>query len=618
MRDYKQAEWKEANPDAKDKSFDRSSITASDLTTEQKNYLASYQEQADEYKKNATAQLWSSEITAMQEYLKEYGEYLEKRNAIIHLYNEKIINASSEGDKLLLGAQMREDLSELDIEANKTTASISKLFGDMTDKTVSEMREIADAAEKALNFLIAGEWDEQKGLEFGMSKETFDTLRKSPQELENIRKGIRDCRNEADAAEDTFNKIGIGLKKIFDAGNDRKKLKEGLLDIEGGLRDVLRIASFLSDTLSSLGDAFGNDTMSGIAEGINVAMDAVNSTLSGAQAGAMFGPIGAAAGAAIGLVTSLASSIAKIHDQKNEKRIQDIQIQIDALQRSYDQLGDSVEKAFSKDASKMIDQQNTLLQQQKVLIKQQIAEEEDKKNTDYGKIAEYQQQIADIDKIIAENKEKAVDAIFGEDLKSAIENFASAYADAWASGTDKAKSAKEVVKNMMRQMVSESIKAAIQSSSKMSEIRQKLQEFYADNVLSTIEQEYIYNMAENLQRYIDKRYGWADSLMQDDVERQSASRGIATASQESVDENNARLTTIQAHTASIAGNVEEITKEIREQRMISLRTVEITDDIRANTVQIIQHLQGIETNTAKLGRIDKTLSDIALKGIKMK
>ena len=604
----------EANPANKDKVFDGSGIT---LTKEENDAFEARKQNLAKKQSNDAQNLVAEQKRLMNEYLKDYGTYLEQRNAIIALYNEQIANATSEGEKLSLAAQMREDLSELDIEANKTTAAISQLFGDMTNKTVADMRKIADAAQNALDFLIAGEWDEQKGLEFGMTKETFDTLRKSPEELEKIRKGIRDCREEADAAEGAFKKMGNGLKKLFAAGNDAGKTKQALSEIEAGLSQVLDLASFLSDTFASLGDAFGNDTLSGIAEGINVAMDAVNSAMAGAQAGSMFGPIGAAAGAAIGLVSSLASSIAKIHDAKNEKRIQQLQTQIETLERSYEKLGKSVEDAYSKDASKMIEQQNTLLAQQKVLIQQQIAEEKDKKKTDWDRIAEWEQQIEDIDALISENKEKAVDAIFGEDLKSAIDNFSSAYAEAWASGGDKAKSAKEVVKKMMQQMVTESIKAAIQSSGKMEEIRQKLQQFYADNVLSGWEQDYIYNMAEQLQAELDEKFGWADGLMggDDESQREGVKKGIATASQESVDENNARLTTMQGHTYTLVQNSNENKahlaasrehlKEIRELANTSIRHLE---DISRNTYQLY------ETNQ-RLKRVEDELSDINTQGV---
>ena len=606
---------------AKNKDYVKKNFTEADIDQSQIGVIeAKYQALNSlvlQQQEERNRQVQREDARAMNEYLKDYGTYLEKRNAIIALYNEQIANATSEGEKLSLAAQMREDLSELDIEANKTTAAISQLFGDMTNKTVADMRKIAEEAQKALDFLIAGEWDEKKGLEFGMTKETFDTLRKSPEELEKIRKGIRECREEADAAEGAFKKMGNGLKKLFAAGNDAGKTKQALSEIEAGLSQVLDLASFLSDTFASLGDAFGNDTLSGIAEGINVAMDAVNSTMAGAQAGSMFGPIGAAAGAAIGLVSSLASSIAKIHDKKNEKRIQQLQTQIETLERSYEKLGRSIEKAYSKDASKMIEQQNTLLAQQKVLIQQQIAEEKDKKKTDWDRIAEWEQQIEDIDALIADNKEKAVDAIFGEDLKSAIDNFSSAYAEAWASGGDKAKSAKEVVKKMMQQMVTESIKAAIQSSGKMEEIRQKLQQFYADNVLTGWEQDYIYNMAEQLQAELDEKFGWADGLMggDDESQREGVKKGIATASQESVDENNARLTTMQGHTYTLVQNSNEnkahlaaSREHLREIRELANTSIKHLEDISRNTYQLY------ETNK-RLKRVEDELSDINTKGV---
>lgn len=558
-------------------------------------------------------QVQREDARAMNEYLKEYGTYLEQRNAIIALYNEQMANATSEGERLTLAAQMREDLSDLDIKANKTTAAISRLFEDMTDKTVKDMRKIADAAQGALDFLISGEWDEQKGLEFGMTKETFETLRKSPEELEKIRNGIKELREEADAAEGAFKKMGNGLKDLFAAGNDAGKTKKALSEIEAGLSQVMDLASFLSDTFASLGDAFGNDTLTGIADGINVAMDAVNSAMAGAQAGSMFGPIGAAAGAAIGLVSSLASSIAKIHDKKNEKRIQELQGQIETLERGYDKLASSIEDAFSKDASKMIEQQNTLLEQQKVLIQQQIAEEKDKKKTDWGRIKEWEQQIEDIDALISENEEKAVDAIFGENLKSAIENFADAYAEAWANGTDKAQSAKDTVKKMMQQMVTESIKAAIQSSGKMEQIRQKLQEFYADNVLSGWEQDYIYNMAEELQKELDSQFGWADDLMSgsgESANQESTKKGFEAMSQESADELNGRFTAVQMDTSAIRQLMLQYSIEMASLRLSATEIKTHLSEIKNLALTAIDHLETISQNTSQIYGTNERLDKI--------
>lgn len=558
---------------------------------------------------------------SMNEYLSAYGNYIEKRNAIIALGEEKK-HGKNKWEQKSIDEETKRAISDLDIEAAKTTSSISRLFGDMRDKTLKELQEIGEKGKAALEFLKSGEWDEEKGLEFGITKEQFETISQSPEKLKDISDALRDNKKAADDLRPAYDKVADGLKKVFNSGNDTKKLKEGLSDIQDGMNDIMQIGSFLSDTFSSLGDAFGNDTLSGIADGINVAMDAMNSAMQGAQAGSMFGPIGAAAGAAIGLVTSLAISIAKIHDAKNEKRIQTLQDQIDVLDKSYEKLGDSIEKAYSKDASNLIDQQNKLLEQQKVLIQQQIREEQDKKKTDDERIKEWQQQIEDINELIEDNKEAAVDAIFGEDLKSAIDDFASAYAEAWANGENRAESAKETVKNMMRQMVTESIKAAMQSSGAMEKIRQKLQEFYADNVLSSWEQDYIYDMAEELQKELDKQFGWADSLMKDEEgkEQQSASsKGFETMSQDSADELNGRFTAVYESNLRIETAEQQQTVAITELRgSISALTIQasgmynIADETRTILANSYLELQQIRENTGEIVKpIKQIQADIA-------
>ncbi len=599
----------EANPVNKGKTFNGSNIT---LTQEENASYAKRKQYTELKQANEGQELLERQRTTMNEYLKEFGDYMEKRRAIIDMYNAQMAKAATEGERLSLSATMKRELSELDIEENKSTAAISRLFDDMTSKTVKDLRKIADAGEEALQFLISGEWDEAKGIEFGMSQETFDTLRKSPSELEKIRKTIKQIREEADKSDTAFNKMSNGLKKVFAAGNDTKKLKDGLEMIEDGLNDVMNVAGFLQNSLSDLGDALGSDVLKGAADCISTAIDVASSTMSGAKAGAMFGPWGAAAGAAIGLVSSLGSAIAKLIDAKHERKIKKLQEQIDVLEKSYDKLGRSVEKAYSKDASKMIEQQNTLLEQQKVLIRNQIAEEKSKKKTDLDKINEWENQIEEIDQLIADNKGKAVDAIFGEDLKSAIDNFSSAYAEAWESGVDKAKSAKDVVRKMMQQMVTESIKAAIQSSKSMEQIRQKLQEFYVDNALSPWEQDYIYRMAKNLQKELDDQFGWADSLMHEgsSVSQDSTKRGFASASQDSVDELNGRFTAIQLNSEANKITLITISDDVKAIRLQIIADREHMEEIRNLALLAVGYLDTIAKNTKELFEMNERLGKI--------
>ena len=568
---------------------------------------------------NATSDVIHEQIEAeeraMNEYLKEYGSYLEKRQAITELYNEKIAKATTEGERLSLAEGMKKELADVDNEAQKSTSIITRLFDDMSKKNITSIRAIADEAEKFLSFLERGEYSSDNS--FGITKEQFDVLRKSPDQLKAIKDEIANVRREADQMETSFNKVSNGLKKVFTSESDAKKLKEGLAEIEEGMNEIMQAGQFLSDTFSKLGDSFGG-VFGGIAEGFSVAMDTVSSAMNGAKAGSMFGPIGASAGAAIGVVTSLAGAIAKIHDKKNEKRIQRLQDQIDTLDKSYEKLDKSIQKAYSNDASRLIDQQNKLLEQQKVLIQQQIREEQDKKNTDKDRIKEWQSQIDEINEAIADNKEKAKDAIFGEDLKSAIDNFANAQAEAWASGEDRAESAKDTVKKMMRQMVTESIKAATESSGAMEKIRDKLKEFYADNVLSGWEQDYIYNMAEELQKEIDRQFGWADSLMKDEVEEPEKEEDIfentlkgayAKASQESIDLLAGQTGAVRILLEDIRGGMQPIREQMKLIYDMQSRGWEDVKAIRELSDKVEKNTDRIAENTREIKEVAGKISE---------
>lgn len=511
------------------------------LTTKQANELRAYYE---------------SERQAMDEYLKDYKTFMEKRKAIENL-GSKRKEGKGEEEKQVIDEETKKSLSELDIKAAESSSGFGQLFSDVKERTVKDMRTIVDKAKEALDFIKNGNWDAAEGAKFGISQESFDALKSSSPEIEKIEKSIEDLNKQADSSDTSLNKMSIGFEHLFEANNDPEKLKTALSEIGDSLNAAMQSTKFFSDALSSLGDAFGNDTLSGVAEGMNVAMDAAGAAMSGAQAGAMFGPWGAAAGAAIGLVSSLGSSLAKLHDAKNEKNIQRIQEQIEVLEKSYENLGDSLDKAFSTDASELIEQQNTLLEQQKVLIRNQIAEEKDKKKTDWGRIDEWEQQIEDIDKVIAGNKEKAIDVIFGEDLKAAIDDFAQAYADAWSTGDDKAKSSKDLVKNMIKQMITEAIKAA--SSEPMEKLRAKLAGFFSDKMISDWERQQIEKDAQAIMDDLDRQFGWADEYMKGD-EKESSSQestkgGFTAMSQETGDELNGRFTALQISNEEIKNSM---------------------------------------------------------------
>ena len=558
-----------------------------------------------------------AENKAMNDYLKMYGNFQEKLLAIKRDYEEKRGKAATEGDRLMIDEEYKKQVADLQTEANKTTNAITRLFSNMKEKTLKELQDLSERGAEALGFLQSGSWSESKGAELGITKEQFDLWSQSPEKLKDISDALSDIQRESDELRPSMDKVVTGINRFFEAGSDAKKMEEGLRLINSGVNEVMESVSSLSGTFSKLSDSFGG-VFGGIADGFNIAMDSVNSAMQGASAAASLGlgGIGTAAGAAIGLVTSLASSIAKIHDSKNEKRIERLQDQIDTLDRSYDNLGRSIEKAYSKDASNLIEQQNKLLEQQKLLIQNQIKEEQSKKKTDDDRIKEWQNQIEDINQTIEDNKQSAVDAIFGEDVQSAIENFSSSLADAWANGTDASKSARDVVRQMMQQMVTESIKSAIKASGQMEQIRKKLQEFYTDNVLTGWEQDYIYNMADKLQEELDKQFDWASDLFKNEEEgsssQQSASsRGFGSEmTHEDAGELSGRFTALQVTGEESKEQLIQISQFSKMLVDSNRECVENIDGLVNLTIISNLHLENIAKYTKTLVSIEKLLVKI--------
>lgn len=596
------------NPEHTKNEFDASKVEFDDIDQEfvKRNASLNKQQLNERLAYNAAQQ------QAMNEYLKEYGTYVEKRNSIIALSEEKK-KGKNTWEQNAIDKERDKSLFELDIKAAESSSAFGQLFSDVKDRSVENMRSIVDEAQKALVFIKGGSWDEAKGLKFGISQESFNALQNAKPEIDKIEKSIENLNQQANASDTAFNKMGEGFKKLFNAESDPKKLKEALGEIEGAMNDVIQSVQFFSNCLAGLGDAFGSDTFSGIAEGMNVAMDAASSAMSGAQAGAMFGPWGAAAGAAIGLVSSLGSSLAKLHDKKHEKSIQRIQEQIEVLEKSYDTLGDSLDKAFSSDAAELIDQQNTILEQQKVLIRNQIAEEKSKKKTDWGRIEEWEKQIEDIDKAIAQGKEKKIDVIFGEDLKAAIDDFAQAYADAWNAGDDRAKSSKELVKNMIKQMITEAIKAA--SSKPMEELRKRLAGFFSDGIISDWERQQIEKDAEAIMNDLDRRFGWADDYMKGE-EKESSSQdstkgGFATMSQETGDELNGRFTALQISNEEIKNSMFFIMGNLSSLCTTTSSSNLLLTEMRNLAVMSNGHLEDIAKYTKVLLGFGEKLDNIA-------
>lgn len=582
------------------------------LTQEQTVEIKTAITQAQATRMRSTQEVENEQIEAqrkaMNDYLKEYGTYQDKKMALAAEYGQKIAFAETEGEKLILGKEWDKQLSDLEIKSGNTANAIIALFGDMKDKTLKELIEISTKGKEALEFLKSGEWDESKGKGLGITQEQFDLWSDMPEIMDRAGKSVKSTNEKVDELRPAFDKVTEGVRRFFAAGDDPKKLTESLQLINEGVNEVMTSVQFLSNTFGKLGDSLGG-AFNDIAEGLNMAMDAVNSAMQGAQAGAMFGPIGASAGAAIGVVTSLASSIAKIHDKKNEKRIQRLQDHIDVLDASYEKLGRSIEKAYSTDASKLINQQNKLLEQQKVIIQQQIEEERNKKKTDDDRIKDWQKQLEDINAQLEDNKEKAVEAITGTDVMSAIDEFAQAYSEAWATGTDAAEASTKIVQNLIKTAIIEFLKKKLSPS--VEEFMKKLADYMSDGIVSPWEEAELNKLKEKMDAEAQKVFDTSSKYFQEDkndkYEQTATSGGFEKMSQDSADELNGRFTALQMTGEEILlflqGSEQFLSLLYIKASMdvISVKIAslyDVADETRTMIASIYIELQQINDNTA--------------------
>lgn len=582
------------------------------LTQEQTVEIKTAITQAQATRMRSTQEVENEQIEAqrkaMNDYLKEYGTYQDKKMALAAEYGQKIAFAETEGEKLILGKEWDKQLSDLEIKSGNTANAIIALFGDMKDKTLKELIEISTKGKEALEFLKSGEWDESKGKGLGITQEQFDLWSDMPEIMDRAGKSVESTNEKVDELRPAFDKVTEGVRRFFAAGDDPKKLTESLQLINEGVNEVMTSVQFLSNTFGKLGDSFGG-AFNDIAEGLNMAMDAVNSAMQGAQAGAMFGPIGASAGAAIGVVTSLASSIAKIHDKKNEKRIQRLQDQIDVLDASYEKLGRSLEKAYSTSAAKLINQQDELLKQQKLMIQQQILEEKDKKKTDEERIKEWEKQLDDINLKLEDNKEKAIEAITGTDVMSAIDEFAQAYSEAWATGTDAAEASTKIVQNLIKTAIIGFLKDKLSPS--VEEFMKKLADYMSDGIVSPWEEAELNKLKEKMDAEAQKVFDTSSKYFQEDkndkYEQTATSGGFEKMSQDSADELNGRFTALQMTGEEILlflqGSEQFLSLLYIKASMdvISVKIAslyDVADETRTMIASIYIELQQINDNTA--------------------
>jgi tape measure domain-containing protein len=540
----------------------------------------------------------ADEERAWNEYFLKWGDFQEKRLALQKQYDLDFAEAKTEGEKKGLAKQLEADLNELDIREFESELNLADIFSNIDEKSTASIKILRDK-------LAAYIENAAKSMTPEQLKPIADALLNMDKILKDRdpMKGLSKSISEAKSAFSVY-------KQAQKDGLD----EETIAKFKAAFQDAMSSVAANIDNVMGHFNEFGNIAVDGISIFSDSAGDMVGDILdiaSGAgEAGLgvaqlMSGDIiNGAKNLAKGIV-SVVDGITKMHDKSKERHIAKLQENIDLLQESYANLSKEIEKAYSHDASNLIEQSNVMLRQRQTAIRQQIAEEKAKKKTDENRIKEWEKEISKIDDMIADNKVKAVDAIFGSDVKSAIDDFANAYVSAWGAGEDKISSVKESVKKMIQGVITEMLKADLAPT--VEALRDKIKYFMTDGIIDDWERAQLDKLIEEETKRIDSKYGWADSFMKNekDQERQGgASYGAyEKITHDQADRIDGKLTGIHLNTSGILETNRGLKSVADETYKLIFIQMEYLERIRDNTSLIRDtntKLDKIILNTNKL------------------
>lgn len=245
------------NPKYKRRSFDSSNVMVDSSSYD---LLKEYTE------KSQIQNEINAQRDALNEYLKNYGTYQQKRLAISQEYSDKINKAQSEGERLSLQASMDDALSKLDFEQMKEKMNWEDVFGNLGDMTISQLERIRQQLRNMLS-------DGDLGLEeYKIAVEQIDKINTAIVEKNDEVKNTlglilpmtqrrKEIEMEVAEAERTVNSLMREMMEMQNSLNHQRESVAGYLQSSGisvGAQDI--ISSNFDSVLSRIGGLFGEDS----------------------------------------------------------------------------------------------------------------------------------------------------------------------------------------------------------------------------------------------------------------------------------------------------------------------------------------------------------------------
>ena len=552
-----------------------------------------------------------------------------------------------------------------------------KIFGDKEQRSFSDLKEAERIAREIKNNAKVSYDSDGKpnGFTSFFTKDdgSIENVKGAYSLLDKLIKAIPQLQ-DAQLAVNPFKTLAKNVKELFTSEKDSDKLEKKIGRLGESVAESADLVGNFAGQMSSMFDALGNEGMADTMGNVQDAMSSISNIGQGFAKGGIVGGIAAAAGEAVNWI----GKIAQAHDKKLDKAIEKSKLRAQQLQYIYEQIDGILERFLGSGTElKLVDAENdrTRLNQlnnqigairnkgkinifdlmslqkykqeaeklqkrvsaydeggaygyQRALMQEQLSELEkqrqaeiDKKKTDDSKVADYENQIAEMKQQIKDFAEETAESLYGINLKDWASQLGDALYEAWQKGEDGAEAFKNKVADIMGDVMNSILKISIlepamQQLQKMLfgedgmsgyfgkdfSLDEKELESIADYLMGVSEKtDDYYSMLDKLNNYMEKKYGI--SMKEEEEDSGSGlSKGI-----QNVTENTANL---------LASYINAIRADVSVKREYVRRLVEELFPAYNVIAQAqLQQLTMIQINTAKNVEFVEEIRDILHRNI---
>lgn len=364
--------------------------------------------------------------------LAEYGNFEQRKQAIIDEYEEKRKAAQAAGNTEMVEAlnkAQEQALSKFALGELQAHPDWGLMFGDLDEISTRKLQELIDK--------INGLDGAYLGIEF------------DPKDLETLKNKISEMQDEIQER-NPFKALVSSIKEYGKASDDESKKKSltnmfesasSAIDLVGGTLDAV------TSGLEKMGVTMDEETQAIIGD-LGGILDGASQVATGIATG---NPLSIIQGS-IGLLSS-AFDLFNTRDRKAEKQIKAHKKALEQLQSDYAQLEWQIEKALGGDVYSGQMQAIRNMEQQRQHLQEMWEAEESKKKTDGDKVNEYKEQYAELGRQI----EDMYDEISKDILQTDAVDFAGTLGDALVEAFKQGEDAATAFENTVNQVLQNAI-----------------------------------------------------------------------------------------------------------------------------------------------------------------